>query len=67
MTEGAYYVWTRREFETILGEDAAVAAAYWNVKKEGNVDASHDIQGELEEQVEIRCRTRLITECSSGG
>jgi len=52
MTEGAYYVWTRREFETILGEDAAVAAAYWNVKKEGNVDASHDIQGELEEQVE---------------
>ena len=54
MIEGAYYVWTHREFESILGEDAPVAAAYWNVQKGGNVDASHDIQGELEEQVETR-------------
>jgi uncharacterized protein YyaL (SSP411 family) len=51
ISEGAYYVWTRREFDAILGLDAYIAASYWNVKKEGNVDPHHDIQGELEEQV----------------
>jgi uncharacterized protein YyaL (SSP411 family) len=50
-TEGAFYVWTRAEFDVILGENADIAASYWNVKKNGNVDARHDIQGELEEQV----------------
>ena len=53
MTEGAFYVWTRLEFDDILGEDAEIAARYWNVKKEGNVEAHHDIQGELEEQVNL--------------
>jgi uncharacterized protein YyaL (SSP411 family) len=51
MAEGAFYVWTRREFDEILGEDAEVASAHWNVKANGNVDPQHDIQGELEEQV----------------
>jgi len=49
--EGAFYVWTRREFDDILADDAEIAAQYWNVKKRGNVQAQHDIQGELEEQV----------------
>jgi uncharacterized protein YyaL (SSP411 family) len=51
MAEGAFYVWTKREFDELLGEDADIAATYWNVRDEGNVDARHDIQGELEEQV----------------
>ena len=51
MIEGAYYVWTRREFDDILKDEAEIAAAYWNVQAAGNVDSSHDIQGELEEQV----------------
>ncbi|KAL3965083.1 hypothetical protein ACCO45_002087 [Purpureocillium lilacinum] len=44
--EGAYYLWTRREFESVL--DAAdknispVAAAYWDVQEDGNVDEDHD-------------------------
>jgi uncharacterized protein YyaL (SSP411 family) len=59
MAEGAFYVWTRREFDELLGEDADIAATYWNVKAEGNVDARHDIQGELEEQVTPHIYTHL--------
>ncbi|KJR86118.1 uncharacterized protein SPSK_02232 [Sporothrix schenckii 1099-18] len=47
--EGAYYVWTRREFDTVVGGgnghndmDARVAAAYWNVLQDGNVDRDND-------------------------
>ncbi|KJZ75210.1 hypothetical protein HIM_05404 [Hirsutella minnesotensis 3608] len=46
MREGAWYLWTRREFDSVL--DAAdrhispVAAAYWNVQEDGNVDEKHD-------------------------
>ena len=51
MAEGAFYVWTKREFDDILGEDAEIAARYWNVKENGNVKPQYDIHGELEEQV----------------
>lgn len=66
MTEGAFYVWTRAEFDVILGENADIAASYWNVKKNGNVDTHHDIQGELEEQV---CLSDDIVniECAGSG
>ena len=59
-------MWTRREFDDILGEDAKIAAQYWNVKKEGNVEARHDIQGELKEQVLPRL-ARLKKECPGNG
>lgn len=46
MRQGAYYVWTRREFEQAVGESdsqaSAVAAAHWNVLSNGNVDRKHD-------------------------
>nr|POF17729.1 spermatogenesis-associated protein 20 [Quercus suber] len=46
--EGAYYVWTAEEFQTILdGEEAAVCAKYWDVRPDGNVDRRFDSQGEL--------------------
>lgn len=46
--EGAYYVWTMDEFNSILGErEAAVCAKYWNVKPDGNVERKYDHQGEL--------------------
>jgi uncharacterized protein YyaL (SSP411 family) len=51
IVEGAFYVWTKREFDDILGGDADIAASYWNVHRDGNVDSRHDIQHELEEQV----------------
>jgi uncharacterized protein YyaL (SSP411 family) len=37
--------------DELLKENADIAATYWNVKEDGNVDPRHDIQGELEEQV----------------
>ncbi|KAF8468349.1 hypothetical protein BDZ91DRAFT_812087 [Kalaharituber pfeilii] len=41
--EGAFYVWTRKEFDHILGEqDAVIPAKYWNVQIHGNVDPEHD-------------------------
>lgn len=47
--EGAYYVWTRREFDTVVGGEnghndmaARVAAAYWNVSQHGNIDRGND-------------------------
>ncbi|RPB26334.1 hypothetical protein L211DRAFT_821396 [Terfezia boudieri ATCC MYA-4762] len=41
--EGAFYVWTRKEFDSILGEqDAAIAARYWGVQSDGNVDPEND-------------------------
>ena len=51
MREGAYYVWTRREFDTVVSGgstnghndmDVRVAAAYWNVLQDGNVDRDND-------------------------
>ena len=36
--EGRYYVWDSREFETLLGEDASLLAAYWGVTPEGNFE-----------------------------
>lgn len=58
IVEGAFYVWTRREFDDVLGGDADIAASYWNVHRDGNVDPHHDIQNELEEQVMHRQNAR---------
>lgn len=46
MREGAWYLWTRREFDSVL--DAAdrhispVAAAYWDIREDGNINEDHD-------------------------
>lgn len=46
MREGAYYLWTRREFDQAFGGSnpqlSAVAAAHWNVLEHGNVDREQD-------------------------
>lgn len=46
MREGAYYLWTRREFDSVIEaseKDASqIAAAYFNVLEDGNVDEDHD-------------------------
>ncbi|KAF2016719.1 hypothetical protein BU24DRAFT_346269 [Aaosphaeria arxii CBS 175.79] len=49
--EGAFYVWTLKEFQAILGErDADIVARYYNVKDEGNVSPEHDAHDELIDQ-----------------
>ncbi|KAH7411871.1 hypothetical protein DE146DRAFT_602254 [Phaeosphaeria sp. MPI-PUGE-AT-0046c] len=46
--EGAFYVWTLKEFQEILGDrDAEVLARYYNVRDEGNVAPEHDAHDEL--------------------
>lgn len=46
--EGAFYVWTLKEFRDILGDrDAEILARYYNVKDEGNVAPEHDAHDEL--------------------
>lgn len=46
MREGAYYLWTRREFDQAFGDSdpqlSKVAAAHWNVLEHGNVDREQD-------------------------
>jgi len=46
--EGAFYVWTLKEFQGILGDrDAEILARYYHVKDEGNVAPEHDAHDEL--------------------
>ncbi|KAK8000688.1 hypothetical protein PG990_013288 [Apiospora arundinis] len=56
MRNGAYYLWTRKEFDAVLGDErqSAVAAAHWNVKEHGNVDSSDDPHDEYLNQNVLR-------------
>lgn len=46
MREGAYYTWTRREFDTVVGATdkhvSQLVAAHWGILEDGNVDQDHD-------------------------
>lgn len=56
--EGAFYLWTRREFDSVIeaAEKGAsqIAAAYWNVLEDGNVDEDHDPNDEFVDQNILR-------------
>jgi uncharacterized protein YyaL (SSP411 family) len=45
--EGAFYVWTAAEFERVLGADAALAAAHFGVRADGNVPRERDPHSEF--------------------
>lgn len=46
--EGAFYVWTLKEFQIVLGDrDAEVLAKYYGVEENGNVSPEHDAHDEL--------------------
>ncbi|OTA62698.1 hypothetical protein K449DRAFT_44095 [Hypoxylon sp. EC38] len=49
MQNGAYYLWTRKEFDAVVGDeqDSEIAAAYWNVQEHGNVDREYDPHDEF--------------------
>ncbi|KAH8201830.1 hypothetical protein TruAng_004004 [Truncatella angustata] len=44
LRHGAYYLWTRKEFDSAIGDEQerSVAAAYWDVKQHGNVEKGDD-------------------------
>ncbi|KAF4587142.1 DUF255 domain protein [Ophiocordyceps camponoti-floridani] len=58
MREGAFYLWTRREFDSVLDvvdpNISPVAAMYWNVEENGNVDENHDLNDEFANQNILR-------------
>ena len=41
--EGKFYVWTHEELQTVLGEEAPLASAYWNCTAEGNWEHGNNI------------------------
>ncbi|HEX8280693.1 MAG TPA: hypothetical protein VF551_04910, partial [Chthoniobacterales bacterium] len=75
--EGAFYVWTEREIDDVLGADAKLFKDVYGVMPNGNAPAGADPHGELRgknvlirrreaanaEEAEIlaRCRERLFT------
>ncbi|KUJ09815.1 uncharacterized protein LY89DRAFT_724204 [Mollisia scopiformis] len=49
--EGAFYVWTKREFENVLGEkDEPILSAFFNVSGHGNVEPENDAHDEFLDQ-----------------
>jgi uncharacterized protein YyaL (SSP411 family) len=47
-SEGAFYVWTAKEIESVLGkQDAPIFAYAYGVDSTGNVPAQQDVRGEL--------------------
>ncbi len=45
--EGAFYVWTKKEIDTALGESASVFEFHYGVEERGNAPAGSDPQGEF--------------------
>ncbi|KAI4125457.1 MAG: hypothetical protein LQ347_005373, partial [Umbilicaria vellea] len=56
--EGAYYVWTLKDFHSILGDrDADVCARFYGVTADGNVDSSNDPHDEFISQNVLSIQT----------
>lgn len=71
-TEGAFYTWTKEEFDAVVGEeDAELVGSYFGVKAEGNVSAKNDKHGALTRMVSkgpCPCLDkRLMTERPASG
>ncbi|CAI4211206.1 unnamed protein product [Parascedosporium putredinis] len=49
LRDGAYQLWTKREFDSVIGnsEESAVAAAHWGVLEHGNVEPDQDPHDEF--------------------
>ncbi|KAG9244041.1 hypothetical protein BJ878DRAFT_88074 [Calycina marina] len=49
--EGAFYVWTKREFQNVLGTQAEpILSAFFNVSGHGNVEPENDLRDEFLDQ-----------------
>lgn len=45
--EGAFYLWTKEQFDETVGEDADLVGYFLGVQDDGNVPARHDAHGEM--------------------
>ena len=60
--EGAYYVWTLKELQTILGpRDSDILARFYDVKADGNIARHHDPHDELMSQNVLKISTTPST------
>ena len=57
--EGAFYLWTQVELRSVLGVDADLVMAFFNVEAAGNVSPEHDPQGEFRGQNLLRQKQSL--------
>jgi len=57
--EGAFYLWTKREIEHVLGAEAALVCAHFGVTEEGNIGPERDPQGEFSGKNLLRQRQPL--------
>lgn len=47
-SEGAFYIWSKEEFDAVVGsENAEVVGWFFGVKLDGNVEPKHDMHGEM--------------------
>ncbi len=46
-SEGAFYVWTKSEVDSLLGADAPLFCAVYGIEQDGNAPAGSDPHGEL--------------------
>jgi uncharacterized protein YyaL (SSP411 family) len=46
-SEGSFYIWSKEEFDEVVGEDKDAVGWFFGVKVDGNVDPKHDIHGEM--------------------
>jgi uncharacterized protein YyaL (SSP411 family) len=46
-SEGAFYIWSKQEFDEVVGDDAGVVGWFFGVKEGGNVEQKHDMHGEM--------------------
>jgi uncharacterized protein YyaL (SSP411 family) len=63
--EGLFYTWSFAELNALLGEDFPVAASYWGVSKEGNLDGRSILHTDgspvgLPADVIARCSEKLL-------
>jgi hypothetical protein len=52
-SEGAFYIWSKEEFDEVVGEDKEVVGWFFGVKLDGNVDPKHDMHGEMTGMVRL--------------
>jgi len=60
--EGKFYVWTKEELKTLLGEDELIFSMYYNVQRDGNWEHGTNILFKTLKDDELEKLTRLPLE-----
>ncbi len=65
--EGAFYLWSKTELEGLLGDDATLFCAHFDVEDQGNVPVERDPQGEFRGRNLLRRRRSLVETAAQFG